>query len=80
MQKRNNAISADSRKGNVVSIHERRVHARIVHAQVSFALFEPGKGSRILLANEVRKLYTQEGKEDGSEALGVVRCTEEAKA
>eukprot|EP00965_Chrysotila_dentata_P258829 6213357-Pleurochrysis_carterae.AAC.3 len=80
-QKRNDAISADSRKDNVVSVHECRVHARIVHTLVMvLASLEPGKGGRVVLANEVLQLNTQQGKEDGAEVLGVVRCTEEAKA
>eukprot|EP00965_Chrysotila_dentata_P167878 5543717-Pleurochrysis_carterae.AAC.1 len=33
-----------------------------------------------VVANQMRKLSTQEGEEDDTEALGVVRCAEEAEA
>eukprot|EP00965_Chrysotila_dentata_P132388 4377982-Pleurochrysis_carterae.AAC.1 len=37
-------------------------------------------GGWVVMPNEMRKLRTQEGKEDDTEALGVVRCAEEAEA
>eukprot|EP00965_Chrysotila_dentata_P032396 1080108-Pleurochrysis_carterae.AAC.1 len=77
-QERNDAISANSCEDNIVGVHGCRVHARIVHTQVVLASLEPGKGGRVVLADEVLKLNTQKGKEDSAEALGVVGCTQEA--
>eukprot|EP00965_Chrysotila_dentata_P193959 6176065-Pleurochrysis_carterae.AAC.3 len=67
-QERDNSISANRRKHDVIRVHECRMHARIVHAKVLLASLEPGESGRVLSADEVSELKAQKSKDDHAEA------------
>eukprot|EP00965_Chrysotila_dentata_P019128 637680-Pleurochrysis_carterae.AAC.1 len=55
-------ISAHRRKYDVITKHKGGVHARVVLAKVLLASLEPSEGGWVVLADEVAKLKTQQGK------------------